>query len=198
MRAAILSLLLAGAAAFAPAQQGARTSVALNAEEFSKSIPFLVRPEKLDGSMAGDMGFDPMRLSDIQTDLTYARWAELKHGRMCMLAICGIVTTQLGIHLPGEQFATTDIFAAPASVGFAGNLQVFLGIGTIELMNFYKHYDGSEPGELPGWEPRGWDSVPESTKAVRKEQEIVHCRLAMIAFTGAIVQSLLFNEPLLG
>jgi hypothetical protein len=37
-------------------------SVALNAEEMSKSIPFLVKPDKLDGSMAGDMGFDPMRL----------------------------------------------------------------------------------------------------------------------------------------
>jgi hypothetical protein len=37
-------------------------SVALNAEEMSKSIPFLVRPDKLDGSMAGDFGFDPMRL----------------------------------------------------------------------------------------------------------------------------------------
>jgi hypothetical protein len=42
--------------------QAQRVSLALNAEEMSKSIPFLVRPEKLDGSMAGDMGFDPMRL----------------------------------------------------------------------------------------------------------------------------------------
>ena len=43
-------------------QQPKRADLALNAEEFSKAIPFLVRPEKLDGSMAGDMGFDPMRL----------------------------------------------------------------------------------------------------------------------------------------
>jgi hypothetical protein len=43
-------------------EQSQRVSLALNAEEMSKSIPFLVRPEKLDGSMAGDMGFDPMRL----------------------------------------------------------------------------------------------------------------------------------------
>jgi len=38
----------------------------------SKSIPFLTRPEKLDGSMAGDMGFDPMGLSEIQGMLKYA------------------------------------------------------------------------------------------------------------------------------
>jgi len=48
---------------FFPLQQSQRAgSVSLNAEEMSKSIPFLVRPDKLDGSMAGDMGFDPMRL----------------------------------------------------------------------------------------------------------------------------------------
>lgn len=63
MKTAVFSLLLASASAFAPAQQSQRAgSVALNAEEFSKAIPFLVRPEKLDGSMPGDMGFDPMRL----------------------------------------------------------------------------------------------------------------------------------------
>ena len=48
--------------------QVGRTDVSLNAE-MSKSIPFLTRPEKLDGSMPGDMGFDPMGLSEIQGKL---------------------------------------------------------------------------------------------------------------------------------
>merc|ERR1719469_819969 len=100
MKATILPLLFASASAFAPASQTAQRagSVALNAEEFSKSIPFLVRPDKLDGSMPGDMGFDPMRLSDIQTDLRYAQWAEVKHGRICMLALVGMLVQQAGIH----------------------------------------------------------------------------------------------------
>lgn len=173
-------------------------SVALNAEEMSKSIPFLVRPEKLDGSMAGDFGFDPMRLSDIQTDLNYARWAELKHGRMCMLALCGIVTQQAGFHLPGAQFASADIFGAPAAVGWAGNLQVFLTIGAIEAINFNKHYDDSEPGDL-GWGTEYMlGGMNAEEKKYRQEQEIVHCRLAMIAFLGATVQTLVLNQPLLG
>ena len=67
-------------------QPAQRTSVSLNAE-MSKSIPFLVKPEKLDGSMVGDMGFDPIGLSEIQVDLKYARWAELKHGRIAMLVL---------------------------------------------------------------------------------------------------------------
>ena len=69
---------------------------------------------------------------------------------MCMLAICGMVVQQAGVHLPGAQFTNTDIFGAPGSVGWAGNLQVFLTIGAIEALNFNKHYDGSEPGDL-GW-----------------------------------------------
>ena len=84
MKSALFAALLASASAFAPAsvvrwcasccsfvvrssrsrrpQSQRAGSVALNAEEMSKSVPFLVRPEKLDGSMVGDMGFDPMRL----------------------------------------------------------------------------------------------------------------------------------------
>ena len=57
----------------------------------SKSLPFLPRPEKLDGTMAGDKGFDPMGLSEIQQDLTYARWGELKNGRVAMLAVLGMI-----------------------------------------------------------------------------------------------------------
>jgi len=197
MKSVLVSLLAASASAFSPASQSQRAgSVALNAEEFSKSVPFLVRPEKLDGSLPGDMGFDPMRLSDIQTDLNYARWAELKHGRICMLAIVGMVVQESGVHIPGDQFTNTDIFGAISSVGFAGNIQVLMAIGIVEGINYNKHYDDSTPGEI-GWEGKGWASLTDSQKAFRKEAEIVHCRLAMIAFTGAIVQTLLFNKPLI-
>ena len=129
--------------------------------------------------------------SDIQTDLKYARWAELKHGRICMLAICGIIVQQSGIHFPGEQFSNTDIFGAVSSVGLAGNAQTFLIIGAVEGVNFMKHYDDSEPGDIgiDGGLLKGM--TPEQVFQ-RKTQEIVHCRLAMIAFCGAIVQALLF------
>ena len=147
--------------------------------------------------MPGDMGFDPMRLSDIQTDLNYARWAELKHGRICMLAIVGIIVQQAGIHFPGEAYTNTDIFGAIKTVGWAPNLQILLFIGMVEATNFYKHYGEGTPGDI-GW---GTDQLtklsgPEQKK--RQEQEVVHARLAMIAFTGAVVQTLLFDKPLLG
>mmetsp|Transcript_22767 Transcript_22767/g.36916 ORF Transcript_22767/g.36916 Transcript_22767/m.36916 type:complete len:201 (-) Transcript_22767:695-1297(-) len=199
MKSAILSLLLASASAFAPASQTAQRagSVSLNAEEMSKSIPFLVRPEKLDGSMPGDMGFDPMRLSDIQTDLNYARWAELKHGRICMLAIVGILVQQAGIHFPGDAYTNSDIFGAIKSVGWGPNLQIFLFIGMVEATNFYKHYGDGTPGDI-GWGTSQLTKLSESEQFKRQEQEIVHGRLAMIALTGAVVQTLLYGKPLLG
>ncbi len=162
----------------------------------SKSLPFMPCPEKLDGTMAGDVGFDPMGLSEIQQDLTYARWAELKHGRIAMLAIVGLLT-QTYFHLPGEAYQNPDPFGAVSSVGLGVNLQIFAAIGIVELSNFNKHYDGSEPGDI-GWNGGLLRGKSEEEIAKVKEQEIQHCRLAMLAITGASVQTLIFHEPLLG
>jgi hypothetical protein len=198
MRSFLVALMAAGASAFAPASSSQRAgSVALNAEEMSKSIPFLVRPEKLDGSMAGDMGFDPMRLSDIQTDLKYARWSELKHGRICMLAMVGILVQQSGIHWPGDAYTNKDIFGAPATVGWGVNVQIFLFMSAVEILTFNKHYGEGTPGDL-GLDGGMLNGMTPAQVKTRMESEIVHCRLAMIAFSGAIVQTLLYGKPLLG
>mmetsp|Transcript_12267 Transcript_12267/g.16043 ORF Transcript_12267/g.16043 Transcript_12267/m.16043 type:complete len:202 (-) Transcript_12267:307-912(-) len=195
MKSVIFAAAIASAAAFAPAKVG-RTSVALN--EMSKSIPFLTVPEKLDGSMPGDMGFDPMGLSDIQTDLRYSRWAELKHGRVCMLAVTGMVWQEYGWHLPGEAYATTDPFEAISSVGFGSNFQTLLAIGVLELANWEETFNGdSRPGVVNGFVPQWWSKISDEQKEIHYEQEIVHCRLAMIAFIGATHQTFLLHKGLL-
>lgn len=199
VKLAIVSFLCASASAFAPVSKSTQrsSSVALNAEEFSKSIPFLVRPDKLNGSMPGDMGFDPMRLSDIQTDLRYARWAEIKHGRICMVAVVGMLVQQAGIHFPGDAYTSTDIFGAVKQVGWGVNIQILLTIGVIEASNFYKHYDDETiPGNIE-WGSSVLTNLSPEDQFWRQEQEIVHGRLAMIAFVGALVQTLIFDKPLL-
>jgi hypothetical protein len=60
----------------------------------SKAVPFLSQPEKLDGSMAGDVGFDPLGFSYF-VDLKWLREAELKHGRVCMLAWTGCIVQEV-------------------------------------------------------------------------------------------------------
>merc|ERR1719230_1034014 len=121
MRAAAIALLVASAHAFVPSMPAARGSTALNVK--SQSLPMLEAPPTLDGSMVGDVGFDPFQLSMIPWNMAeaivpkarleegaslsflyWAREAELKHGRICMLAIVGYVTVDLGIHFPGAKY----------------------------------------------------------------------------------------------
>ena len=51
-------------------------------------IPVFKRPDSLDGSMVGDQGFDPFGFSG-WVNLKFCREAELKHGRVAMLAFVG-------------------------------------------------------------------------------------------------------------
>ena len=131
--------------------------------------------------------------SDIQTDLNYARWAEIKHGRVCMLAVVGSVVQQSGIHWPGAAYENSDIFGAVSTCGWGVNLQIFLAIGAIELTTFNMHYGEGEPGDL-GVTGGLLKGMTDEQIKYRKEQEIVHGRLAMIALTGNVIQTLLFGH----
>ena len=133
--------------------------------------------------------------SDIQTDLKYARWAEIKHGRICMLAIVGILVQQAGLHFPGEAYTNPDIFGAVKTVGWGPNLQIFLFMSAVELATFNLHYGEGEPGDLGLYGNMFKNKSPQEIERL-KESEIVHCRLAMIAFTGAMVHTLLFGSAI--
>jgi len=100
-----LSCLASNAMAFiTPAAPKAASTTALAAK--SKSVPFLDAPKPLDGTLAGDVGFDPLGLSVIDFDFSYlivpTKWdenrpglptikwmaeSEIKHGRFAMLAV---------------------------------------------------------------------------------------------------------------
>ena len=53
--------------------------------EMSESLPFMMRPPALDGSMVGDVGFDPLGFAKTKEDLMNYREAEIKHCRLAML-----------------------------------------------------------------------------------------------------------------
>jgi len=55
----------------------------------SEALPFMEEPAHLAG-MIGNVGFDPLSLSTPQ-NIKWMREAELKHGRMTMLAWTGYV-----------------------------------------------------------------------------------------------------------
>ena len=63
----------------------------------SESLPFMEEPAHLSG-MVGNVGFDPMGLSTPQ-NIKWMREAELKHGRVCMLAVVGYIVVDKGLRV---------------------------------------------------------------------------------------------------
>jgi hypothetical protein len=62
----------------------------------SESIPFLKCPlVLLDSDLAGNVGFDPLRLANNQEKLMDYREAEIKHARLAMLAAIGWPVSEL-------------------------------------------------------------------------------------------------------
>lgn len=60
----------------------------------SIALPFLPRPTALDGTHAGDFGFDPLGLSE-KLDLYTMQEAEIRHARLAMLAVIGWPMSEL-------------------------------------------------------------------------------------------------------
>jgi hypothetical protein len=94
----MLSLLVSALSFSGPAARApARSSVAMSG--MSKSIPFVKAPPALDGSMPGDVGFDPLGISttivELGGDLKYVQESEITHGRVAMLAAAGFLVPEI-------------------------------------------------------------------------------------------------------
>jgi len=195
--ATLAAALLAGSAcAFSPQNNG-RATLQLNAEK-SAALPFLNRPPLLDGSMAGDVGFDPLGLSgidDVGCDLYWLREAEVKHARVAMLAVAGILQVETFGPAPGCEMAVdkcqTDAFwqiwgAHPQYIVFALIMiliiETFSGIAT----TLGRESGERAPGDF-GLDPLGFSKEPEKFARLQA-QEIANGRLAMFAAAGELVQ----------
>lgn len=166
----IATSLLAGSAAAFTTSTGSQRTSALKAmpermwdsmvdkTERSKAVPFLPRAVNLDGSLPGDVGFDPFYLSSIPKDfsgfiqppqweekgiptLYWMREAELKHCRVAMLAWFGWLATDgafgVTLRFPGEIYSVENIptayeahnaLVSQGSMGF-----LLLAVGFIEF-----------------------------------------------------------------
>jgi len=201
---ATFALILGTASAFCPQSNSGRAVLSLNAEK-SAALPFLNRPALLDGSMAGDVGFDPLGLSDIDdvgVDLYWLREAEVKHARVAMLAVVGTLQVEIFGPAPGCEMATnpcqTDAFwqiwgAHPQYIVFG-----LIMITIIEMFSGIATTSGRESGERApgdfGLDPLGFSKGDADKFARLQGQEIANGRLAMFAAAGEILQGCTTHE----
>merc|ERR1719230_2404029 len=201
MKSVCLALCLSAAAAFVPQQRAlsatTRSSKCNMAMKASEALPFAPCPEALDGSMAGDVGFDPFGFTNV-FNIKWLREAEIKHGRICMLATVGFAATDLGFRLPGEMHQVSSIAAHDVALKYGAMQQLFLWITIFEVVSsigIFQMLDGSgrKPGDF-GLDPMKL-SANEAKKADMQLKEITHARLAMLAFSGMVTQAVLTQGP---
>lgn len=88
------------------------------------------------------------------------RMAELKHGRISMLAMLGLWTATV-TKFWGFEDIPSGMAALNTSLGGAGMGIIFCAAGCLEL-GWWKQEDFKEPGNY-GWDPLGWLQMPSET-----------------------------------
>jgi len=185
--------------AFAGAQKSTASRVARKAEggyKMSAAVPFLPASPQLKGLAGEEDGFDPMGFS-LAWDIRWLREAELKHGRVCMLATTGWIATDLGMRVPGDAFQVSSIDAHNASVKFGGMTQILLWIGLLEtfgalaMIQMYTGKTEREPGDFG---LRTFFPKSEKDQYDMRLKELRNGRLAMLAYSGIVTIAVFTGE----
>lgn len=173
-----------------------KATTALNAEK-SPAMPFLPYPQNCKGYIGEDIGFDPLGLSDY-FPMDYLREAEIKHGRIAMMAVVGFITTDLGIivHPLGKGLSSVAAHDVMVENGVMGNALVFIGL--FEMVGYLAVSEmlqgsGREPGYFNFGNQVLKGKSEDEVKKI-KYNEIMNGRLAMMAISGIATQSVLFDK----
>jgi len=179
----------------------------LRMKTFSKAVPYLIRPPLLTGKMAGDAGFDPLKLSKTTEDLVRNREAELKHGRLAMLAAVGWPLSELldnkiaglfnmspaldaGNRAPSllNHFQGTNIIFWVAIIALGACIDVY---GIKKSESDVDYFSGNL-----GFDPLGF--YPNTAKEQKNMQvaEIKHGRTAMMAVLVYTIEEMLTNSSI--
>jgi len=134
------------------------------------------------------------KVSGNNPDAAWLREAELKHGRMSMLAVTGIMVQSSGIHFPGNAdidfSGGADWANAPTTLPLAAWTQVIAFIALVEgvtskgLFDSYNGVGDREPGNLGPFFGSGMLSKDKAAADKMRLKELKNARLAMIAWAG--------------
>lgn len=189
MKAIVTLSMVLSAVAFAPSGRIA-----------SKSLSMV-----LDGvGEAPEVGglWDPLNLLEGKEPETieWYRAAELKHGRVCMLAAVGLLLPNSGFPgtrlqdiflYPNPTFEETNPFKAVQRVYYenpAALVQIMLAISAIEVFTASISKFSSRPGDF-NWDPLGIRPADEAKLNELQTKELKNGRLAMLSTAGMAYQT---------
>merc|ERR1719238_2404543 len=148
-----------------------------------------------DGTLAGDMGFDPLQIADNSDKLAFYREAEVKHARLAMLAAFGWPISEV---LNFGKLLTGDGRAPSLLNGGLGEVNGVYWAAVVALAVYWesKGLDmqyGKKTDYLPGM--LGFDPLGADSPAMRNA-EITNGRVAMLAITAFALEEALTKAPI--
>jgi len=141
----------------------------------------------------GNKGFDPIGFSD-SIDVRWMQEAEIKHGRIAMLAAAGWIFTYF--HAP--VLSVGPLEAHNAAVASGAGAQVLTAIAALEFIGtvaLKATFDGSRaPGDF-GFDPLNfYGKLDAKGKETMQLKELENGRLAMVAFSGLVTAAAAFPD----
>lgn len=186
-------------------------------EEYSQALPFLKRPPKLDGTVAGDFGFDPLGFSE-EFDQFTMQEAELRHGRLAMLAVIGWPLSEL--IAPSwmlQNGCAPSVLNGFNPFSFVAVAAAFGALGFFEYKTALRRNDNTKFGMMHradmadcvdgqygvagdyGFDPLNlYSSIGDDAYARKglREVEISHGRSAMLGITAFALWEFLTGHPI--
>ena len=148
-----------------------------------------------DGTLAGDMNFDPLQIADNSAKLAWYREAEVKHARLAMLAAFGWPVSELtnfGNLLNGDGRAPSLLNGGLGEV----NGVYWAAVAGLAVYWESKGLDkqfGKKDDYIPGM--LGFDPLNGDSPAMRTA-EITNGRIAMVAITVFALEEALTKAPI--
>jgi hypothetical protein len=173
----------------------------------------VLAPAVLDGSFPGDVGFDPLGLARSKRGLYWMREAEVKHGRLAMLAAVGWPLSELWHKNIASTLGLSSILAAndraPSLLngGLSSSWVTTVLLGSVVISGMLESRAMNKgaifwntdkpknyvPGDLD-FDPLGLMNARGDAKAMQTA-EIKNGRLAMLAITAYAFQEFASKVP---
>eukprot|EP00403_Amphidinium_massartii_P010714 CAMPEP_0178431650 /NCGR_PEP_ID=MMETSP0689_2-20121128/31965_1 /TAXON_ID=160604 /ORGANISM="Amphidinium massartii, Strain CS-259" /LENGTH=250 /DNA_ID=CAMNT_0020053585 /DNA_START=87 /DNA_END=839 /DNA_ORIENTATION=- len=181
--AGLAAPVLAGVAGAAVVMAAQSAKASVRSSRAGRAATF--KPSEQVGAMAPLGYFDPLGFCKDGEEETFRelRAAEIKHGRVAMMASIGLVGQEL-FQLPGvsEWGAGNGVMAATTLFGQWGLIAIFIWSGNLELI--WKEDPNKAPGNFG--DPLGLAQYDTDMR----NREINNGRFAMICVTGIIAAEL--------